>query len=218
MLISAFWKSTGAVYRQQYHTNDIDKESGLMDALFHMPAARVAWTCAVFLLCYVGIEVALGGWIVLFMIDVRNGGEFESGMSAMGFWLGITVGRVVLGFVTARAGIKLSTSVSDLHTLVMATLTLKGSSTSVRPSVCSSSSGWCLSSTSLLLQLPSRASSSDRCSLLSCWSRASSCRGTNTLWSLALRRHLVAVVRLFFRSSLACLPPESVFRSCNPSF
>jgi len=68
--------------------------------------------CALFLLGYVGIEVALGGWIVVFMIQVRQGAEFASGMTAMGFWLGITVGRVVLGFVTPRLGEKLAISVS----------------------------------------------------------------------------------------------------------
>jgi fucose permease len=56
------------------------------------------------LLIYVGIEVALGGWIVEFMIQVRNGKPFDSGMVATGFWLGITVGRVILGFVTPRVG------------------------------------------------------------------------------------------------------------------
>ena len=61
---------------------------------------------------YVGIEVALGGWIVTFMIRVRNGGQFASGMTATGFWLGIMVGRVVLGFVTPRIGEKLSIVVS----------------------------------------------------------------------------------------------------------
>lgn len=109
---SAFWKCTGAAYREQYKANEIEKESALWDALFVMPAARVSWTCALFLLGYVGVEVALGGWIVLFMIEVRNGSEFNSGMSAVGFWLGITVGRAILGFVTARIGIKLSTAVS----------------------------------------------------------------------------------------------------------
>jgi hypothetical protein len=33
---------------------------------------------------------------------VRQGGAFASGMTATGFWLGITVGRVILGFVTPR--------------------------------------------------------------------------------------------------------------------
>ena len=45
---------------------------------------RVAWISAFFLLLYVGIEVALGGWIVTFMIEVRNGGHFESGLIATG--------------------------------------------------------------------------------------------------------------------------------------
>lgn len=73
-----------------------------------MPAARTTWICAIFFLGYVGVEVALGGWIVEFMIRVRNAEAFPSGMSATGFWLGITVGRVVLGFVTPRIGEKLA--------------------------------------------------------------------------------------------------------------
>jgi fucose permease len=77
-----------------------------------MPAARITWLCAAFLLCYVGSEVALGGWIVQFMIKVRNGNEFASGMVSVGFWLGITLGRVVLGFITPRIGEKLAVSVS----------------------------------------------------------------------------------------------------------
>ncbi|KAJ9481891.1 hypothetical protein VN97_g11564 [Penicillium thymicola] len=64
-----------------------------------------------FLLGYVGVEVALGGWIVTFMIRVRQGSAFASGMTATGFWLGITVGRVVLGFVTPRVGEKVAISV-----------------------------------------------------------------------------------------------------------
>ena len=78
-----------------------------------LPAARVTWLCALFLLGYVGIEVALGGWIVEFMIRVRHGAAFASGMTATGFWLGITVGRVVLGFVTPRIGEKLAIAVRN---------------------------------------------------------------------------------------------------------
>lgn len=40
------------------------------------------------------------------MLRVRHGGDFASGMVVTGFWLGITVGRVVLGFVTGRVGEK----------------------------------------------------------------------------------------------------------------
>nr|AXS58697.1 major facilitator superfamily protein homeolog p [Epichloe coenophiala] len=105
----AFWESSGAEYRQLHRTNELENETGLTDALFKMPSARVSWVAALFLFCLVGIEVALGGWIVVFMLRVRNGGPFASGMSAVGFWLGVTVGSATLGFVTPRLGVKLST-------------------------------------------------------------------------------------------------------------
>lgn len=55
--------------------------------------------------------MAVGGWVVTFMLRVRGGAPFPSGITATGFWLGITVGRVVLGFVTGRIGEKLAISV-----------------------------------------------------------------------------------------------------------
>ncbi|KAI1265433.1 putative MFS transporter [Xylariaceae sp. FL1019] len=111
-LVSAtlgFWSSTAKVYREHIaHSAGDSPESGLREALFHKPGARVTWLCSIFLLGYVGLEVSLGGWIVEFMIQVRHGGAFESGLTATGFWLGLTVGRVVLGFVTPRIGEKLA--------------------------------------------------------------------------------------------------------------
>jgi MFS family permease len=78
------------------------------EALFQRPAARVTWLCALFLFAYVGVEVALGGWITDFMLRVRHGSPFASGMTTTGYWLGMTVGRVVLGFVTPKIGEKLA--------------------------------------------------------------------------------------------------------------
>ncbi|KAM4065847.1 major facilitator superfamily protein [Hirsutella rhossiliensis] len=109
-LALAFWDSNGATYRRESSESWEGSESGLCNTLFRMPAARVTWVAALFLLCYVGVEVALGGWIVTFMLRERHAGAFASGMSAVGFWLGITVGRAVLGFVTPRLGVKMSTA------------------------------------------------------------------------------------------------------------
>lgn len=112
-LVSAFWAATGAVFRDA-HPREVVGAAGakgksrMHEALAQRPAARVTWLCAIFLLCYVGVEVALGGWIVTFMINVRHGTGFASGLSATGFWLGLTVGRVVLGFVTPRLGERLA--------------------------------------------------------------------------------------------------------------
>lgn len=55
-----------------------------------------------------------------FMIRVRHGGAFASGMTATGFWIGITVGRVVLGFVTPRIGEKLAIIVCPPSHFVLA--------------------------------------------------------------------------------------------------
>lgn len=77
-------------------------------ALVTRPHARVTWVCSLFLLGYVGVEVSLGGWIVQFMLRVRHADPFDAGMTSVGFWLGLTAGRVVLGFVTPRVGVSRS--------------------------------------------------------------------------------------------------------------
>lgn len=82
------------MYREQNPRTNSGHDSRLKEAL----KSRVTWVSSIFLLGYVGAEVALGGWIVTFMRRERAGGEFESGMVATGFWTGITVGRLVLGF------------------------------------------------------------------------------------------------------------------------
>ncbi|KAL8841616.1 MAG: hypothetical protein Q9170_000830 [Blastenia crenularia] len=102
----AFWSETGSKYAD---ANRVDGESTGMTR--QALKQKVTWICALFLLCYVGLEVSLGGWIVNFMIRVRHGEPFSSGMTATGFWLGITVGRVILGFVTPNVGERLAVSV-----------------------------------------------------------------------------------------------------------
>jgi fucose permease len=109
---TAFWRATADVFRAANPRTSNTKDNRMKEALIRLPHARVTWVCAIFLLGYVGIEVALGGWIVKFMLEVRDGEEFASGMTATGFWMGVTVGRIVLGFVTPRLGEKLAIAVS----------------------------------------------------------------------------------------------------------
>ncbi|KAF1989290.1 MFS general substrate transporter [Aulographum hederae CBS 113979] len=101
---TSFWSASGAEFRRLNPRTTESKDNRMTEALFRRPAARVTWLCTLFLFGYMGIEVALGGWITEFMLSVRKGGRFASGMTATGFWLGMTVGRVVLGFVTPRIG------------------------------------------------------------------------------------------------------------------
>lgn len=65
-LLGAFWKETATVYKESISHSGESQKGSLRDALTKSPSARVTWLCALFLLGYVGIEVALGGWIVVF--------------------------------------------------------------------------------------------------------------------------------------------------------
>ena len=109
--VSAFYGATGEVFRANNPRTTNTKDNRMKEALLRLPYARVTWLCSIFLLGYVGAEVALGGWIVKFMLEVRDGADFASGMTATGFWMGITVGRITLGFVTPRLGEKLAIAV-----------------------------------------------------------------------------------------------------------
>lgn len=42
------------------------------------------------------------------MLKIRHGEPFASGLVVTGFWLGITFGRIILGFVTGKIGEKLA--------------------------------------------------------------------------------------------------------------
>ncbi len=45
------------------------------------------------------------------MLRVRNAEPFAAGLTVTFFWLGLTVGRVILGFITGRIGEKLAITI-----------------------------------------------------------------------------------------------------------
>lgn len=103
--VTFFWKENGQKFRDDHPRAENEKEgSRTLEAL----KSHIMWICAFFLLVYVGIEVSLGGWIVVFMINIRQATPFLAGICATCFWVGITLGRIVLGFVTPRIGDKLA--------------------------------------------------------------------------------------------------------------
>ena len=105
--MTVFWSETGKKYR----INTRDEEGEQTGMTRKALKRRTTWILSAFLATYVGAEVSTGGWIVTFMTNVRKGAPFSSGLSATGFWLGITVGRVTLGFVTPRVGEKLAITI-----------------------------------------------------------------------------------------------------------
>ncbi|KAJ8453989.1 hypothetical protein ONZ45_g19482 [Pleurotus djamor] len=58
---------------------------------------------AIFALIYIGVEVTLGGWIVTFIINERDGGP-SAGYISSGFFGGLTLGRVGLLWLNKLIG------------------------------------------------------------------------------------------------------------------
>lgn len=127
----AEYRRRHALYSARCSTNnsstELDKDSvTIKSALWHAPAARVTWLCSIFMFGYVGTEVAIGGWVVTFMMKVRQGTDFASGMTATGFWLGLTAGRASLGFVTPLIGVKFATMVGHIVSISFVYLECQG--------------------------------------------------------------------------------------------
>ncbi|ORY64261.1 major facilitator superfamily domain-containing protein [Pseudomassariella vexata] len=101
---TTFWRATRTAYRQQHAVVNGGVRTTTRMAMKH----PITWIVALFLLGYVGAEVSLGGWIVSFMLRVRDAEPFQAGLTVTFFWLGLTMGRLILGFVTGRVGEKLA--------------------------------------------------------------------------------------------------------------
>lgn len=63
---------------------------------------RTVWVGAIFLAFYVGGEVSLGNWSYSLLTEERGQAPLLSGWVVSGFWLGLTLGRLVLGRLSAR--------------------------------------------------------------------------------------------------------------------
>lgn len=109
---SAFWTHDRARYvsgyQDEHQVEDgttsspgVSRRAGMALTLRAF-SNKVVLLCSCYLLCYVGSEVALGGWLSTFMMEVRGGNEHDSGLVPSGLWGGITAGRILLGFVTGR--------------------------------------------------------------------------------------------------------------------
>ncbi|SGZ48258.1 CIC11C00000002996 [Sungouiella intermedia] len=68
------------------------KQTGAMMLALQNP---ITWLISLFVLCYQGSEVSLGGWIVSYLLDSR-GANNSYGYVLSGFWGGLTLGRLVL--------------------------------------------------------------------------------------------------------------------------
>lgn len=103
MLVSAFRNDTASVYRRSKQSKLTQARKVSTKDVFKY---RATWFCALYFLTYVGTETAISGWIVSFMLRNRGATPYIAGLSSSGYWVGMAVGRLVLGFATDRMGVR----------------------------------------------------------------------------------------------------------------
>ncbi|PPJ61065.1 hypothetical protein CBER1_07419 [Cercospora berteroae] len=60
------------------------------------------WIISLFVFLYAATEISLADWISSYLIDVRNFGRPTGNSLTAGYWIGLTLGRVVVGFLASR--------------------------------------------------------------------------------------------------------------------
>ncbi|KAH1488299.1 hypothetical protein LV164_007866 [Aspergillus fumigatus] len=96
--VATFWQENAVSYRAKNRRSpDSSGGSRTTEAM----KSPITWLIASWLFVYMGVEVSVGGWVVDFMIQERNGKPFESGLVPTGFWAGVTLGRLNEGERTA---------------------------------------------------------------------------------------------------------------------
>ena len=67
---------------------------------------KSVWLLGVFFFFYLGVVVTAGGWVVEYLVDVRNGDLAQMGYVPAGFSGGCLLGRILLPEPTHRFGEK----------------------------------------------------------------------------------------------------------------
>jgi fucose permease len=103
-LTTAFWSSRGSPVTRE-HNSDRDTIS-CWQTLRTSPTIQslsygATWLICLFIFLYAGVEITFGGWVFTFLVHERGIPPFAAGIANFVYWAGLTVGRVLLGFVTS---------------------------------------------------------------------------------------------------------------------
>ncbi|KAL0935587.1 major facilitator superfamily transporter [Colletotrichum truncatum] len=103
VLLFAFRHEDSEKYHKSKLHQDIATGQATKGAIFKYSAT---WTYATYLLVYVGAECTISGWIVAFMLRVRHASTYASSLCSSAFWAGMAAGRLMLGLVTDKLGVR----------------------------------------------------------------------------------------------------------------
>ncbi|GAA6037608.1 hypothetical protein JCM8097_006138 [Rhodosporidiobolus ruineniae] len=94
------------------------KKSWRESQLWQVIGNRTMIFTLIFICLYVGSEVAEGGWLTTYLLDVRDGGDI-SGYIASTYWSGILIGRIIFIPVTSLLGSQNAVIIYSLIALVL---------------------------------------------------------------------------------------------------
>ncbi|KAL3491004.1 major facilitator superfamily domain-containing protein [Aspergillus germanicus] len=112
ILTTTFWSARATVVNAENHAQaehgdgdsiqhtQIWRERVRNSALIQSLQNAATWIICVFIFIYSGVEIAVAGWIFTFLVDQRGTSPFRAGVVNFLYWAGLTLGRVILGFVT----------------------------------------------------------------------------------------------------------------------
>ncbi|KAH8805054.1 major facilitator superfamily domain-containing protein [Xylogone sp. PMI_703] len=100
VLVVAFKHDSGLAYRITM-SEESDSQATLAEG------KRPIVYCALFYLCYVGIETSLSAWLVTFMSRSRESSTYVAALTSSLFWGGMAIGRFTLGPLARAASLRL---------------------------------------------------------------------------------------------------------------
>lgn len=75
----------------------LNRNATFVDAI----KSKVVWVFATMMFIYLGGEASFGSWLITFLIRIKNYSHRHASLMASSYWLGLTLGRMGLGFATA---------------------------------------------------------------------------------------------------------------------
>jgi fucose permease len=108
------FKKQEVVSTPQPQKDEVQGKTSNMAQVVRLP---VVWLAAFFLMSYVGVEVSLGTWSYSFLTEQRQQPTLFSAWTVSGYWMGLTLGRVILAKLVARLSERLAIQLCVIGTI-----------------------------------------------------------------------------------------------------
>ncbi|CAM9010807.1 unnamed protein product [Wickerhamomyces anomalus] len=101
VLSQFFFKSESKLkYEYERACAHDDEEGGQEVTLKTVLRNRTVMSFSAYLFLYIGAEVSIGSWLLSYLMKVKGLDQISASYIVSWFWIGLTVGRILLGFVT----------------------------------------------------------------------------------------------------------------------